>query len=183
MTRRLIPLARVTKTQGLKGEFRAQPAGGESENLETIKRVYLRDEKALEDAPDRAGARAYTVERARGQRSFYVIKLVGVDSIDAAQELVGKEICAQESDLTPLPEGEYYWYQLVGLAVHDANGAAIGRVTRLFPTGANDVLVVQTDAKPTREIFVPYTDHAVARVNLERGVIELTSQPGLLDEE
>ncbi|MCZ7586682.1 MAG: ribosome maturation factor RimM [Deltaproteobacteria bacterium] len=164
----LVPLARITKTQGLRGEFRAAPLAGESVNLETIDHITLR----APDGTERAGA----VERARRQKSFVVMKVAGIDTIDAAQTFVGGDVLAPETSLRALDEGEYYWYQLVGLRVIAASGRDLGVIERLFATGSNDVLVVRDG---DRERYIPYTTDAVAAIDLSAKVLRLTAQEGL----
>ena len=68
--------------------------------------------------------------------------------------------------LAALPNGEYYWADLIGLTVTTLSGVSLGRVIRLLETGANDVLVVQGD----RERLIPYVFGVIVRtVDLEAG--------------
>jgi len=167
---RLVVLARIEKTHGLRGEFRARLPGGESENLGKLKSLLVRKGSG--------GISRFDVESSRPQKSFYLVKLRGVDTVDQARELLGGEILAAPSELARLPDGEFYWHQLVGLRVLTGDGRELGKVTRLFPTGSNDVLVV---TQGRRERFIPYTDDAVARVDLENETLILTDQEGLED--
>ena len=45
------------------------------------------------------------------------------------------------ADLPPLPDGDYYHHQVIGLNVVDEAGRLLGKVTEILETGANDVLV------------------------------------------
>ena len=167
-SRGLVLLARITKTQGLRGELRARPASGESENLSKLKKIFVRS-KSGEDCP-------FAVDASRPGKSFHIVKLHGVDCVDEAQSLVGCDILAASDDVATLPEGEFYWFELVGLRVFAHDGRELGAVSGLFPTGANDVLVV-SEGKTER--FIPYTDDAIARIDLDEGIIVLTDQEGL----
>ncbi len=168
-SRSLVSLAAVTKTQGLKGEIRVSPAGGESENLLDLPHIFLRKSS---NEPI-----AYQIESSRRKGpGVYILKLAGVDSIDAAQTLIGAEVLADPADFHPLEDGEYYWFQLTGLRVFAANGAELGIVESLFATGSNDVLVVRSGDHVR---YIPYTDDAVARVDPAAGTLTLTSQPGI----
>ncbi|MCB9475916.1 MAG: 16S rRNA processing protein RimM [Deltaproteobacteria bacterium] len=166
----LIVLATITKTQGLKGEFRARPLSGESENLGEIREVTLRLPTGQ--------TQVHKIRNAAARKGFYVLKLAGIDHIDQAESLIGAEICARPEDLEALDEGEFYWYQLVGLRVQTHDGRDLGAVTSLFATGANDVLVV---GEGKDEILIPYTDDAIASIDLDAKLIVLADVEGLVE--
>lgn len=52
----------------------------------------------------------------------------------------------------PLPDGAFYWHELLGIAVQDAAGADLGRVVDVFRAGGAEVFVVQG---PRGELMVP----------------------------
>jgi 16S rRNA processing protein RimM len=71
-------------------------------------------------------------------------------------------------------DGRWYWMDLIGLQVVTTGGVALGQVSGLLETGANDVLVVQGD----RERLVPFVmDQYVKRVDLDAAVIEVDWDP------
>jgi 16S rRNA processing protein RimM len=72
-----------------------------------------------------------------------VASLDGVDDRDAAEALVGCELEVDRDRLGPAGPGQYYWTDLEGMSVVTTDGVQLGRITRLFATGANDVMVVQ----------------------------------------
>ena len=93
---------------------------------------------------------------------------------DAAAALVHTEVAVRRSQLPPAETGEYYWSDLIGLRVVTVNGVALGQVTQLFETGANDVLVVQGE----RERMIPYLPAQVVReVSVARGEIVVDWDP------
>ena len=93
---------------------------------------------------------------------------------DAAAALVHTEVAVRRSQLPPAEAGEYYWSDLIGLHVVTVNGIALGQVTGLFETGANDVLVVQGE----RERMIPYLPEQVVReVNVARGEMVVDWDP------
>ncbi|QWF70518.1 ribosome maturation factor RimM [Methylomonas paludis] len=80
-----------------------------------------------------------------GQRhgNTVVAELEGVSDRDAAFALLGSDILIRRAQLPAARAGEYYWTDLVGLAVETAVGIKLGKVDHLLETGANDVLVVK----------------------------------------
>ena len=112
----------------------------------------------------RAGRRE--VRRSRWSRGFVYLGLVGVDSRQAAGELRGALLEVPEAELMPLPEGQYYRFQIIGLEVQTPEGAVLGRVAEILPTPGNDVYVVRGGP---RELLLPAIDDVVKDVDLEAG--------------
>lgn len=111
------------------------------------------------------GTEPRRVQAGRRQGAGVVAQLEGIDNRDQALALVGAEIAVRRSDLPALAPGEFYWADLIGLEVVTTQGVALGRVRRLFETGANDVLVVEGE----RERWLPYLKDVVKEVDLARG--------------
>ncbi len=80
-----------------------------------------------------------------------------------------------------LPKGEYYLYQLMGLRVETDTGEALGSITDILETGANDVYEVTDGAG--REVLLPATEEVILEINLEKQLMRVHLLPGLLGEE
>ena len=94
----------------------------------------------------------------------------GVEDRDAAQALAGAEIWVPRSRLPKARPGEYYWVDLEGLEVVNREGVVLGRVSHLFDTAANQVMVVAGD----RERLIPFLEGSfVHKVDFEAGRIEV----------
>ena len=107
--------------------------------------------------------RPYEVVSGRVHGKGLVAQLVGCSDRDQAALLAGAEIAVPRTALAELTADEYYWADLVGLAVVTTEGTDLGTVDHLIETGANDVLVVRGD----RERLIPFTPgHAVVEVDL-----------------
>ncbi len=71
-------------------------------------------------------------------------------------------------------EGQWYWSDLIGLAVINREGVPLGTVRRMIETGANDVMVLEGD----RERLIPFlTGQVIERVDLEAGQILVDWHP------
>ncbi|MBP1475085.1 ribosome maturation factor RimM [Frateuria sp. MAH-13] len=103
----------------------------------------------------------------RPQGKGLICQLPGVDDREAAAALVGLDIHVARELLPPPAKGEYYWVDLEGLEVVTTEGVSLGRVSHLFATGANDVVVVRDG---TRERLVPFVQGTYVRsVDLSGG--------------
>lgn len=119
---------------------------------------------------------AMDVLEGRLQGKVIVARLKGIDTREDAAALTGASILVQRSDLPRLKQDEYYWSDLIGMAVVNTEGDELGTVTRLFETGANDVMVV----KGERERLIPWVQElgeqqagsaTVVEVSLEKQLI------------
>lgn len=117
------------------------------------------------------GQRDYKVLTGRVQGGFIVAQLDGMHVREDAIALAGATVTVARRQLPPLPKDEYYWSDLIGLKVVNQEGVELGKVTRLFETGANDVLVAE-DSEGER--FIPYVfGMYVLKVDLAAGVMQV----------
>lgn len=110
----------------------------------------------------------------------------GVQDRDAAEQLRGTEIAIPRTMLPATEADEYYWTDLIGCEVFNTSGVRFGITTRLFETGANDVLEVR-DERPLQDdekrpngpnILVPWVrPDVVVEVNIEQQKIVVDWDP------
>ncbi len=117
--------------------------------------------------------RKVDVEDATLHGDFVVAKLAGCNDRDAAFALRGQEIAVDREELPDTEEGEYYWEDLIGLAVVNRDGVELGKVASLMETGAHDVLVVKGEKEISKEILIPFVEVYVLNVDLAQGRIEV----------
>ncbi|WP_404842579.1 ribosome maturation factor RimM [Colwellia sp. BRX10-3] len=118
----------------------------------------------------------------RKHNNGLVVKVAGIDDRDVAQKLVGSEIFVSEEALSDLPEGEFYWRDLIGMAVVTDKGYDLGQVSDIMETGANDVLVVKANLKDgfgKKERLIPYLmDQVILSISAEDKQICVDWDPG-----
>jgi 16S rRNA processing protein RimM len=123
----------------------------------------------------RHGDRVVVGASGREQGKGIAARLPEVETRDQAEALIGAEIWVPRSALPRPKPGEYYWVDLEGLAVFTTDGTALGAVSHLFETAANDVMVVRGE----RERLIPFIlDRYVTRIDLEARRIEVDWDPG-----
>ena len=81
----------------------------------------------------------------------------------------GVRVVTLRTRLPRLKKGEYYWSQLEGLKVTNLQGIELGKVSHLFETGSNDVLVVLGE----RERLIPYLPQIVLAIDLDAGTLNV----------
>lgn len=153
-------MGRVVAPYGVNGWIKVQP--------------FTQQYRGLLDYPlwqvGRDGAwQTQSVESAKVHGAAVVAKLAGIADRDQAAALQGMRIAISRDEFPAPAAGEFYWADLIGLQVINAAGVELGRVTRVFETGANDVLVVEGERE--RERLLPFIETVIRRVDLASGVI------------
>lgn len=172
----LIAIGEVLRPHGIHGEVRVYPLTDFVERFLHTQRVIVAEPSGNE--------REVAVERARLHQGVVVVKLAGVDTRDAAEELRGARLCVPPSELVPLPEGHYFVFQLIGLSVVTEQGEPVGTVREVLSRAANDVYVVEhPDRARPREVLIPAIREVVREIDLTAGRIVIRPIPGLLGEE
>jgi 16S rRNA processing protein RimM len=161
-----IPVGRVTRTHGLKGELKFFPADQDDLVVQNDQRIRL-------------GEATFKIKSVRGAKSPFIVKFEGIDSIEAAQILSGQEVLVAKEDFESLPDGEYYRFEIEGLKAFDDTGKYYGVIEDVIATGSNDVYVVREDGK---EWLVPMIDSVVQIIDLEQGKLIFHCVEGLFED-
>ncbi|MCK9237592.1 MAG: ribosome maturation factor RimM [Thiopseudomonas sp.] len=162
----LVVVGKIGAVHGVRGEVKIHSFTEPVDNLLDYPQWTLRREREIKQIE---------LASARFQGKGLVAKIKGVDDREIARTYAGFEICVPRSDFPELEEGEFYWYQLIGLQVITQDQQLLGRVDHLLETGANDVLVVKPCAGSLdgRERLLPYTDQCVIAIDLAQGIISV----------
>ncbi|NJD34039.1 MAG: ribosome maturation factor RimM [Betaproteobacteria bacterium] len=162
----MIVLGRIVAPFGVHGWLRVHPFGDDPEAWRKMPQWWL---SADADAPA-ASWKAYGLEAVRLHGDGIVAKLAGIDDRDASETLGSCYFGAPREALPPPAQDEYYWADLIGLAVVNMQDQPLGRVKSLIETGANQVLVV---ADGERERLLPFVEHVVRKVDVPGGIIRV----------
>jgi len=161
-----VTLGRISGVHGVAGWVKVHADTREREGILGYNPWYLRDT---------TGWQPHQVLDGRVQASGVVVaQLEGIRDRESARALIGVEIAVKRDQLPKLKRGEYYWSDLEGLEVVNVEGIALGTVSHLFETGANDVLVVR---EGKRERLIPFTKQAVKKVDLAGRTIRVDWDP------
>lgn len=167
---RFVVLGRLGKTHGVRGELRFFPYAPSCPTLHKGLTVFLQGK--AEDT------RSLTVERVRSCASFLLIRFQEITSLEQAQELRNAEVAVEERYLPPAQEGEFYYYQVIGLRVLTTAREDIGRIAQVFFSGGHDVWVVRQGKK---EHLIPVTEDIVRSIDVASGQVVIEPMEGLLD--
>ncbi|RDZ28906.1 ribosome maturation factor RimM [Lysobacter silvisoli] len=164
---RRILLGRVLGAFGVRGEAKLESWTQPRSAIFRYQPWIVRDPQGRE--------RELSGVRGRESGKFLVAQWPQVEDRDAVEALRGTEIYVPRSALPPPRDGEYYWVDLEGLRVVTVDGVALGTVSHLFATGANDVLVARDDE---RERMIPFViPQYVTSVDFEQGLVTVDWDP------
>lgn len=164
-----VPVGRVIKTHGLKGEVSVAAAAGTPFLLSEGLTVWF--------VPPAPGApRHATITGVRQGPKGPLVTFDAVAGVDAAAALVGRDVLARAEDVPDevLDELEP---ELEGYTVTDTRHGLLGEVVETIITGANDVWVVEG---PYGEVLIPVIDDVVVAIDDDAGTIDVTLLDGLL---
>ena len=166
---KLVAVGRLTRPHGVRGELVFLP--------------YVSDTALLPDLSDRqvrlrhktAAAQTRTILTWRLAHDRVLMQIADCRNPSAAEQLRDYEVLVPRQWFAPLPAGEYYWFEIEGLAVYAGDGRALGTVTDIIHTGSNDVYVVSQE---DRETLVPALKDIVRTIDLGSGAMYLHNLPG-----
>lgn len=169
-------VGKIVNTHGLAGEVRVITISDFKEDRYKPGSIlyYFASSQAEEGQP-------LTVSSWRTHKQFDLLKFEGHHSIHDVEPYKGGWLKVKEEQRQPLPEGEYYFDQIIGCEVITEEGRTIGRVVSILTPGANDVWVVEPHGGK-KEFLIPFIDEIVKEVDVEGKRIKIHVIEGLLDE-
>lgn len=166
-------IGEILRPHGVQGEVRVRLLTDYPERLKSLKTVFLGTD------PTRKEATRATLNSVRGiQDGYALMRLNDMRDRDEADTLRGLSVMIALADAVPLDDDEYYSYQLIGMTVETEAEGTIGTVSDVMETGANDVLVVESDYYG--QVLLPAHDGTLVNIDFERGVILMQLPQGLL---
>jgi len=172
MVKNLLPIGKVVKPHGVKGKVKVKYFGEDLRLFSLYREIFIEGEKGRPEP--------YKIMEATPQPPCLILRLKGIEKIEETELLIGKEILIEKEALPGLEEGEYFWVDILGMEVQTREGQKLGKVKEIFPTGANDVYVVEGKRG---EIFLPAIEEVIQSIDLRRGVMKVVRMEGLWEDE
>jgi 16S rRNA processing protein RimM len=168
--RDLILIGHVIRAHGLTGLLRIVSYAQSQETFLQAGSVFLKTgQNELHEAK---------VVSVRPHRSWYLLRLSGLDSVEQVEIFKGAEILIRKDSLIKTGENEFFWYELLGLEVYLTTGEYLGALKEIFPTGSNDVYVVENQGK---EFLIPAIHQVVKEIDIPQKRMVISPMKGLLD--
>lgn len=152
----------IVTTHGVRGEVKVLPWGDGPDFLLDFKRVRIREKE-------------YAVEGCRVQKTCNLLKLKGIDTVEAAQALRGKTVQVYREDA---PEDAVFVAELIGVRVI-ADGVEIGKITDVLDYPANKVYVVEGE----HSYMIPAVKQFVLSIDVDAEIMEVRMIEGMRTDE
>jgi 16S rRNA processing protein RimM len=157
----------IAKPFGLRGHLKIQADPASWESFKPGGRIYVRQDKEQID---------FVISEAQARGNHFILRFSGVEDRQGAEALVGRSLYVREESLEKLPEGEYYWYQMIGLRVVSEEGRFLGCLEEVISTPAHDVWVARDSGK---EYLIPAVAEVILSVDPREGEIKVRALQGL----
>ena len=160
-----VTIGRMVKPQGRKGEIAVLPLSDREDRFPTLRRAFV--------ASSDGRPREVAIDGCWPHKGRFVVKLHGVDSIDAAEVYRNTDLRIPPEELPALPAGSYYHHDLLGMRAVDTRGAELGAVEDLWDTGGGATVLVIRGA--SGETLLPLAEPFLREVDLvaRRLVVEI----------
>ncbi|MBM4276918.1 MAG: 16S rRNA processing protein RimM [Deltaproteobacteria bacterium] len=172
MEQAFCPIGRVVKPHGVRGKIKVDYFGEDIDRFLLYQKIFIKDNLGKPES--------FEVLEVTPQPPRLILRLKGIERIEETEGLIGKEILVRREDLPEPEEGEYYWFEILGMVVETEKGRRIGTVKKIFPTGSHDVYVVEGKRG---EIFLPATEGVIQNIDRQRRVMRVVRMEGLWEEE
>lgn len=166
----LVPVGKIIGTHGIKGLLKVYSYSGNIHSLQSVEAAFLKGKDGT--------LCEYTVKSVSAHAGGFILDLDGFSDINQVLAMTGSEICLRWSQLPPPDEDEYYWRDLIGLAVHTDQGVELGTLVDIFETGSSDIYVVRGSSK---EYLIPAIADVIAHIDIPGKKMIITPLDGLLD--
>lgn len=157
----------IIAAHGIKGEVCVKPLTDNPARFKKGNRLFIEKDGHFASVTSVKGAKD----------GILIVGFEGVADRDHAERLKGSRLLIEAEDARPLPEGEYYFFQLQGLEVFEEDGSSLGVISELVESGANDVYRI--DCKNGDYLLLPALKQVVLSVDLAHKKMTVRLLPGL----
>ncbi len=168
-----VEIGYISKAHGIKGEVRAVLDVYDLSEYLKVKQLYL----AKKGQP----LQSYPVSRLRVHlpaKGEVILKMEGVNDRNEAEALKGNTIFFPEADLPALPEGHFYYFEVIGYQVVDVEEGPLGTIKDFADGNAQDILVMDYEGQ---EVLIPIAEEFVGAADHDNRTVEVNLPEGLLD--
>ena len=162
----MIYVMQIVNTHGVRGEVKALHYTDGESFFKKVKTVYKED-----GTPVR-------ILSWRFQKGSVLMTLEGVDTMELAERMRFTKLYAKEEELPKLPDGEYYFFQLIGLKAILPEGEELGEVTDVIENNASNLLEIKK--ADGEKVLIPNIPVFVSEVSISDGKIFITPIEGLI---
>ncbi len=165
----LLLIGKVVKPHGIRGWLKIKAYAESSATFSKAGTIFVHTaDGKLEE---------WELVSIKPHKGHFLVELKGVDNRNKAEEFRNADIYIQK-DILHKEEGEFFWYELIGLKVYLVSGRYLGEIVQILPTGSNDVYIIRHKEK---EYLIPAIEDVVKEIDVEGGKMLIEPLEGLLE--
>lgn len=166
-------VGKIVNTHGINGEVRV------ISNTDFAEERYAPYNELHLFLPGKKEGIPLTVKSHRVHKNFDLLKFDGYENINDVVQWKNSILKVTEEQLSDLPDGEYYFHEIIGCEVRTIDNEVIGIIKEILTPGANDVWVVARENG--KDVLIPYIDQIVMDVSIEDKRIVIKLMEGLIE--
>ena len=168
MRQAFITVGTIVNAHGIRGEVKLNPIGFDPEFIAEFDRLFIAGKET-------------EVKAARVHKNTVLLTLPGIEDMDAALAMKGKQVAIAREDVE-LDEDDWFDAEIEGCTVlDDATGEELGKVNRVLTYPAHRVYEVRGGA---HEYLIPAVPGVfLASVDIDEGIIRVHMMKGLATDE
>lgn len=140
----LLPIAKIVKPQGIKGEVKAMPLTNVLAVFDNLKSVSIEGKE-------------YEITRISFRQGFLYITFNGVATRNDAESLRNKQLKVDKSLLEEKKDDyEFLIDDLIGMVLYDTDGNLVGQIVDVENYGATDNFIIESEG---RKVQAPFLKH------------------------
>lgn len=151
---KFITIGKIVNTHGIKGELKIYPLTDDLKRFKELTDVYI-------------DGKLRKILNCKLQSKRAILKIEGIDSIEAADCYKEKYIKVQREDAVELEEGNYFISDIVGCSVLDSSGVNYGKIADVIHTPNNDVYWI----KEGKELLIPALENIILDIDIKKSRI------------
>ncbi len=164
----LLEVGQIVNTYGIKGFVKVNPLVDNNNQFKSFKTLYIQNKNNIKEL---------NIEEVKFSKNLVLLKFKGIETIEQAEGLRNYYLQAKRSDIK-LEKGAHFIVDLIGLEVYTEEGKLLGTLKEVLQPGANDVYIVEDEAK--NEILLPVIPDVIKQIDVEGKKIVVKLLEGLI---
>lgn len=162
----------VTSTHGVKGAVKVYPTTDDPKRFLELEKVQFGKTDQEEDI-----GQVYPIEKVQFFKNQVILKLKGIEDMDAAQLLKGGSLWIPDEDAVQLSENEFFIRDFLDAKVISEEGELIGVIHDIMETGSNFVFEIKPENG--KSFLLPVIKECVLKMDKEIRTVTVHVLEGL----
>ncbi len=148
----LIKIGIICCAHGIKGEMKIKPL------TDFLKRFIKMNDVVI-------NGKKYNIEKVAQikNKEYFLIKLANINDRTSAERFNNQYLEITQNELTPLSEGTYYIFEIIGCKVYEEK-RLLGKIIDVYRTISNDIYIVESEQNEC--ILIPAIKRVVKHIDI-----------------